>query len=82
MTKVADYAEQLKELVNELDANIELDGSSDLVNEVGLSSLQLMELVEMIEDRFDLSFPLNDLADVRTLDDLAAAVSRLAERSR
>lgn len=82
MPKVADYAEQLKELVNELDVNVDIDGSSDLVNEVGLSSLQLMELVEMIEDRFDLSFPLNDLADVRTLDDLAAAVSRLAERRR
>jgi len=80
MTKVADYAEQLKELVNELDVDVEIDESSDLVNEVGLSSLQLMELVELIEDKFDLSFPLNDLADVRTLGDLAAAVARLLER--
>jgi acyl carrier protein len=80
MTKVADYAEQLKELVNELDVDVEIDESSDLVNEVGLSSLQLMELVELIEDKFDLSFPLNDLADVRTLGDLAAAIGRLIER--
>lgn len=80
MSNVTDYAEQLKQLVNELDADLVVDDTSDLVNEVGLSSLQLMELVEMIEDRFDLSFPLNDLADVRTIADLAAAVSKLVER--
>ena len=80
MSKVADYAEQLKQLVNELDVDVEIDESSDLVNEVGLSSLQLMELVELIEDKFDLSFPLNDLADVRTLSDLAAVVGRLVDR--
>ena len=85
MSKVAaDYAEQLKQLVNELDLDLpaEIDETSDLVNEVGLSSLQLMELVELIEDKFDLSFPLNDLADVRTLADLATAIERLAARQR
>jgi acyl carrier protein len=84
MSKVADYAEQLKQLVNELDIDVEtdIDETSDLVNEVGLSSLQLMELVELIEDRFDVSFPLNDLADVRTLADLANAIERLTARGR
>lgn len=84
MSKVADYAEQLKQLVNELDIELPvgIDETSDLVNEVGLSSLQLMELVELIEDKFDLSFPLNDLADVRTIADLATAIERLAARQR
>jgi acyl carrier protein len=84
MSKVADYAEQLKQLVNELDIDVEaeIDDTSDLVNEVGLSSLQLMELVELIEDRFDVSFPLNDLADVRTITDLANAIERLTARRR
>ena len=84
MSKVADYAEQLKQLVNELDIDVEaeIDDTSDLVNEVGLSSLQLMELVELIEDKFDVSFPLNDLADVRTITDLANALERLTARRR
>jgi len=84
MSKVVDYAEQLKQLVNELDLDLsaEIDATSDLVTEVGLSSLQLMELVELIEDKFDLSFPLNDLADVRTLTDLATAIERLAARQK
>jgi acyl carrier protein len=84
MSKVADYAEQLKQLVNELDIDVEadIDDTSDLVSEVGLSSLQLMELVELIEDKFDVSFPLNDLADVRTITDLANAIERLTARRR
>jgi len=81
MSKITDYAEQLKQLVNQMDEELQLDDESDLVSDVGLSSLQLMELVEMIEDRFDIAFPLNDLADIRTLSDLATVVSRLAEET-
>ena len=67
---------------SDIDVDAEIDDTSDLVNEVGLSSLQLMELVELIEDRFDVSFPLNDLADVRTITDLANAIERLTARRR
>ena len=81
MSKITDYAEQLKQLVNQMDEELQLDDESDLVSDVGLSSLQLMELVEMIEDRFDIAFPLNDLADIRTLSDLATVVSRLVEET-
>lgn len=48
-----------------------LTKDTDLVKELGLSSLQVMELVERVEDHFDISIPLNILPDINTADDLA-----------
>ena len=42
-----------------------------LVAELGLSSLQVMELVEQIEDHFDISVPLNLLPDMNTAREMA-----------
>ena len=78
MMQREDYAVRLKELVNRMvaaDVTVELD--SDLVEDVGLSSVEIMELVEQLEDTYDISFPLNDLAEVRTLRDMAAHLDRL-----
>ena len=78
MSKRADYAGRLKELVNEMaSTDVTVDVDSDLVDEVGLSSVEIMELVEAIEDTYDISFPLNDLASMRTINDLAAELDRL-----
>jgi acyl carrier protein len=51
---------------------------SDLVGELGLSSIDVMEVIERIEDEFDISFPLNNLPNIRTPGDLAAEIARLA----
>ena len=40
---------------------IMLNEDSELVTELGLTSLQVMELIEQIEDHFDMSIPLNIL---------------------
>ena len=53
---------------------------SDLVDELGLNSLQVMELIEVIEDRFDISFPLNNLPDIRTVGDLVQQLQHLTDR--
>ena len=42
-----------------------------IVAELGLSSLQVMELVEQIEDHFDISVPLNLLPDMNTAQEMA-----------
>ena len=55
-----------------------LDENADLVEELGLASVEVMELVEELEETFDIAFPLNDLADVRTIADLARHVQQLA----
>ena len=44
--------------------------STDLLDEVGLSSLDVMEMIETLEDEFDIALPINELADVRTVGDL------------
>ncbi len=49
---------------------------TDLVDELGLTSLQVMEFIETVEDRYDISYPLNELAEVRTLRDLSRGIER------
>jgi acyl carrier protein len=77
MTSHQEYADRLITLVNQLlGAKITLTGDSDLVDDVGMSSVQIMELIENVEDEFEIAFPLNDLADVRTLNDLVSELIR------
>ncbi len=54
-----------------------LGEATDLVADIGLSSLQVMELIERLEDHFDLSIPLNLLPDITTVGDLAAKLRDL-----
>ncbi len=49
----------------------------DLIEELGLASLDVMELIEQLEDIFDIAFPINELGDVRTIADLATRVQQL-----
>jgi acyl carrier protein len=55
-----------------------ISASSDLIGDLGLSSIDVMEIIEQVEDEFDISFPLNSLPDIRTVNDLARALERLA----
>ena len=61
---------------------IEVRGDTDLTRELGLDSIQVMDLVMEIEDRLDISVPAETLADVRTLDQLCAGIARLATPGR
>ena len=54
-----------------------IDESSDLVGDLGLSSIDVMEVIESVEDEFDISFPLNSLPMIRTVGDLAREIARL-----
>ena len=58
---------------------VELSQDTDLIDELGLDSVLVMDLVLEIEDEFDVSVPVNVLADVRTLGDLANAIQQLSE---
>jgi acyl carrier protein len=56
--------------------------ASDLVSDLGFDSLQVLELVAELEDRFDISIPLNDVPSTRTVAQIVAQVARLVgERS-
>jgi acyl carrier protein len=53
--------------------------ASDLVADLGFDSLQVLEVIAELEDRFDVSIPLNDVPATRTVAQVAAQVARLVE---
>lgn len=59
---------------------ITLSEDTRLQVDVGLTSLQVMELVLEIEDEFDISFPLNRLPDIHTAKDLSLEIVAVLEQ--
>jgi acyl carrier protein len=53
--------------------------ASDLVTDLGFDSLQVLEVIAELEDRFDVSIPLNDLPAARTVAQVVAQVTALLE---
>jgi acyl carrier protein len=53
--------------------------TSDLVADLGFDSLQILEVIAELEDRFDISIPLNDVPSIRTVAQVVAQVARLIE---
>ena len=53
------------------------DADMDLVNDLGLDSVKVMEILEILEDSFDISIPINILPGISTIDELAAEIQNL-----
>ncbi|MDZ7826034.1 MAG: acyl carrier protein [Gammaproteobacteria bacterium] len=69
---------QIQQLLSETVAKGEVvEDDVDLIEELGMASLDVMEIIEQLEDIFDISFPINELGDVRTIADLATRVQQL-----
>ncbi len=51
--------------------------ASDLAVDLGFDSLQILEVVAELEDRFDISIPLNDVPAARTVAQVVAQVTAL-----
>ncbi len=58
-----------------------LDERTELVADIGLDSLQVMQILLEVEDRFDISIPLNIIPDVRTIKDFALQLEHLTRHS-
>jgi acyl carrier protein len=52
---------------------------NDLVADLGFDSLQVLELVAELEDRFDISIPLDNVPATRTVAQVVAQVVRLVD---
>lgn len=52
---------------------------SDLVVDLGFDSLQVLEVIAELEDRFDISIPLNDVPTTRTVAQVVAQVAALVD---
>ena len=76
------YPEVLADLSAELAAfkqgSADITEDTELLGDLELDSLQVMNLLLRIEDRFDISIPVSILPDVRTVKDLALQIANLA----
>jgi acyl carrier protein len=50
---------------------------TDLVADLEFDSLKVMNLIEQVEDRFDVSVPLNILPDIRTVRDFTVQLQAI-----
>ena len=55
----------------------EINKDTDLVADLDLDSLKVMKILEAVEDRFDISIPLNIMPDVRTVKDFVIEIQKL-----
>ena len=76
-----DYPQIVAELRAELSrlsqGRFEIGEDTDLLGDLALDSLQVMNLLLEIEDKFDVSIPVNILPDVKTVRDLALQIENL-----
>jgi acyl carrier protein len=68
---VAKVIREALEIVRDGDVTVDPSGG------LGLDSTQSMELIMEIEERLDISIPVETLADARTFDQLCAGIMRL-----
>jgi acyl carrier protein len=74
--------DQLFELIHPYsEQSMVLSEQTRIMDDVGLDSMKVMELVMQIEDHFDVSVPLNILPDVTTIGEFAKHLETLLQDS-
>ena len=81
---MADAADEVEQVVRAALAGIRpaagaLDADADLAAEAGLDSVEVMDMVMTIEDRLDLSIPVETLAEAHTIRGLCTGIRRLLQ---
>jgi acyl carrier protein len=76
-----DYSDILQKLYHHLrqftDPDVEITPQTDLINQLAIDSVKLLNLIMEIEDEFDISVPINALADVQTVHELANLIHQI-----
>lgn len=54
---------------------------TELVNDLGFDSLKVMEMLNDVEDAFDITYPLNSLSDLKTVKDFTTQILYIIETS-
>jgi acyl carrier protein len=73
------YVEQIALLAQsmngkEINFDTEVTADTDVVRDLRLDSLASMDFIMAIEQRFDMLIPMDRMADIRTVGDLAALI--------
>ncbi|SHO51856.1 phosphopantetheine-binding protein [Desulfopila aestuarii] len=55
----------------------EIKADLDLIDDLGLDSMKVLEILESLEDSFDISIPMNVMPGVRTANDLARELQKI-----
>ena len=64
-------------LGEKISADRQIDLDSSVIEDTGLDSVSVMDFVMELEDEFDITIPLDQIAEVRTVGDLANTVQVL-----
>lgn len=78
MQSNSEMFEQILDILRSLvQGGPEITAETDLVADLSIDSLKTMEILVKIEDRFDISIPINILSDIRTVGDLSLQIRKL-----
>jgi acyl carrier protein len=70
-------AEVLELLAHKVPANINVTPETPIVAGLGLDSVAILDFIMDLEDRFDISIPLDRVAEVQTVGELSQAIEAL-----
>ncbi len=57
-----------------------VSGATVITKDLNIDSLAVMDMVMELEDRFDVSIPMNVVAEIHTVDELADTIVKLSAR--
>ena len=70
-------AEIVELLAQRIPAGIHVSAQTQIVGGLGLDSVAILDFIMDVEDRFDLSIPLDRVAEVQTIAELSRAIEAL-----
>ncbi len=80
------HDEIMAQVTRELDAynpdGVALTADTDIAADLQMDSVAQMDLLFALEERFDISVPLNALSEVRTIGDLVSSLAKIIEQER
>jgi acyl carrier protein len=81
-TGVDTIVEDLCEMLQRYNKDgIELTGNTSLGSELNIDSVEVMDLIMEVEEKFDIDIPINLISDVERIEDLAKLIEgRMKER--
>jgi acyl carrier protein len=70
-------AEIVELLAQRVPAGIHVSAQTQIVGGLGLDSVAILDFIMDVEDRFDISIPLDRVAEVQTIAELSLAIEAL-----
>jgi acyl carrier protein len=85
LRRVPTRGEVMAEIVTQLasfrtDESYVIRGGTVITKDLVIDSLAVMDMIMELEDRFDVSIPMNVVAEIQTVDELAETILKLTAR--